>query len=256
MSGGDAPVMLIAGGTGSIGREIAAQALAAGWSVIIHGSRAATVETVLADLRRTFLSASLHGLVMDIRDAGAIEALVAQAGRYHNVLDAVIDCVATGPAGAKITGAFSDTDPDAYLSLMELSIVYLQRLALASLPWLKTSRGSLLSFVSDAAIFAAPGQALVGAARAASVGFIRNFAMEVARDGVRAHCISLGFVAETRVARQLEQAGSNRLDAARRRAGLGLPAPADIAPLALFLCSDGARRMTGQVISINGGLHA
>jgi NAD(P)-dependent dehydrogenase (short-subunit alcohol dehydrogenase family) len=47
-----------------------------------------------------------------------------------------------------------------------------------------------------------------------------------------------------------------RADAARERAGLGLPTPGDIAPLALFLCSPGASKITGQVISINGGLNA
>jgi NAD(P)-dependent dehydrogenase (short-subunit alcohol dehydrogenase family) len=46
------------------------------------------------------------------------------------------------------------------------------------------------------------------------------------------------------------------MERAEARAGLGLPSAADIAPLVLFLCSDGARKITGQVISINGGLNA
>jgi len=50
--------------------------------------------------------------------------------------------------------------------------------------------------------------------------------------------------------------GSERMAKAARRAGLGLPAADDIAPLALFLCSDGAAKITGQVISVNGGLNA
>ena len=52
------------------------------------------------------------------------------------------------------------------------------------------------------------------------------------------------------------EAHAARADAARQRAGLGLPTPADIAPMALFLCSKGAARITGQIISINGGLNA
>jgi 3-oxoacyl-[acyl-carrier protein] reductase len=46
------------------------------------------------------------------------------------------------------------------------------------------------------------------------------------------------------------------MERARARAGLGLPKPADIAPLVLFLCGPGAQRITGQVISINGGMNA
>ncbi len=249
-------VMLIAGGTGSIGREIAAQALGTGWTVIVHGSSTSSVDAVCGRLGVAFPGAPLQGIAADIRDDGAVERLVARAAQCHGRLDAVVDCLSTGPAGGKVVGPFDGTEPGAYLALMELSVVYLERLAFAALPWLKASRGCLIAFVSDAALFAAPRQTLIGAARAATVGFIRNFAVEVARDGVRAHCLSLGFVLETETAAKLEQAGSDRLEAARKRAGLGLPTPADIAPAVLFLCGDGARRMTGQVVSINGGLQA
>ena len=51
-------------------------------------------------------------------------------------------------------------------------------------------------------------------------------------------------------------AAGGRAQTARERAGLGLPTPKDIAPMALFLCGPGARRITGQIISINGGLNA
>ena len=50
--------------------------------------------------------------------------------------------------------------------------------------------------------------------------------------------------------------GSNSIKSAEQGAGLGLPSPADIAPLALFLCSPEASKITGQVISINWGLSA
>jgi len=47
-----------------------------------------------------------------------------------------------------------------------------------------------------------------------------------------------------------------RAGSAFDKAGLGLPTPKDIAPMALFLCGPGAAKITGQVISINGGLNA
>ena len=84
------------------------------------------------------------------------------------------------------------------------------------------------------------------------MSFVRNLAMETARSGVRVHCISPSFVENTPVF----EAHAARAEAARQRAGLGLPSPADIAPLALFLCGPGATKITGQVISINGGLNA
>jgi NAD(P)-dependent dehydrogenase (short-subunit alcohol dehydrogenase family) len=50
--------------------------------------------------------------------------------------------------------------------------------------------------------------------------------------------------------------GQSRMETAAKRAGLGLPTPADIAPMTVFLCGPGAARITGQIISVNGGLNA
>ena len=166
----------------------------------------------------------------------------------------MVDCIVTGPPG--VIGSLAETDPNGYLGLAQLSIVNLQRLAHAALPWLRRQGGCLIAFASDAGRFAAPRQSLIGASRAAIMGFVRNLALEVARDKVRVHCISPSFVAETAAAAKLAAAHSNRLERAQQRAGLGLPTPADIAPLVLFLCSDAAKRITGQIISINGGLNA
>jgi len=254
MSRDTAPVMLVTGGTGSIGSEIVAQAAAAGWTVAIHGRRPALVEKSIAAVAAGDPGASSSGHAADFSEAGAIESLVEEVAARHGRIDAVVDCAVGGPAG--VTGLFADTDPAAYAGLADQSVVAFQRLAHAALPWLARSGGCLVAFISDAGIFAAPRQAMIGAMRAATIGFIRNLAVEVARQGVRAHAISPSFVEDTAVARRLAEAGAERMEAARKRAGLGLPTPADIAPLVLFLCGPDARRITGQVISINGGLNA
>jgi NAD(P)-dependent dehydrogenase (short-subunit alcohol dehydrogenase family) len=82
---------------------------------------------------------------------------------------------------------------------------------------------------------------------------VRNLAVEAARDGIRAHCISPSYVAGSASA---EKMGAERMARAAARAGLGLPTAEDIAPITVFLCGPGAARITGQVISVNGGLNA
>jgi 3-oxoacyl-[acyl-carrier protein] reductase len=255
MTDASRPVLLVAGGTGSIGSVIAAQAVAAGWRVAIHGSTPASVAAVMERLAEGPPGNKPAGFAADVRQAGAIKHLVEEVSHWAGRIDAVVDCIASGPA-FKVTGVFADTDPDGYAPLMEFSIANLQRLAHAALPWLKRSGGTLLAFTSDAGRFAAPRQSLIGASRAAIIGFTRNLAVEVARDGVRVNCVSLSFVENTESAHRLAHVAADRMDSARRRAGLGLPTPDDIAPLVLFLCGDGARRITGQVISVNGGLNA
>src|SRR6266702_3454842 len=236
--------MLIAGGTGSIGSEIAEQAVEAGWIVALHGRSEASVQAALQRLHgaapsaRAGAASRLIGIAADIRESRAIERLVAEAAARCGRLDAVVDCIATGPAGA--AGRFTEADPDAFLELMQLSIVNLQRLAHAALPWLRKKGGCLIAFASDAGVFAAPQQVLIGASRTAVIGFVRNLALEAAPEKVRVHCIAPSYVEGTAIAKRLDARGSSRIDKARRRAGLGLPTPADIAPLVLFLCSDQA----------------
>jgi NAD(P)-dependent dehydrogenase (short-subunit alcohol dehydrogenase family) len=247
--------MLVAGGTGSIGSVIAAQAMAAGWRVAVQGSSDASIAATLEKLRPHARADQLEGFAADVAQPGAMRDLVERAAAWAGRIDAVIDCIATGPA-KRVSGAFADTEPEGYAAFMALSVVNLQHLAHAALPHLKRSGGTLIAFASDAGRFAAPRQSLIGASRAAIMGFVRNLATEVAHDGVRVHCISPSFVDDTDTARRLAAAGTDRLDTARRRAGLGLPTPADIAPLVIFLCGEGACRITGQVISVNGGLNA
>jgi len=240
-------VMLIAGGSGSVGSALARAALAEGWSVALHGRSEDKVHALVAELSDF---GEIDGFIADVWEDDAAEALVAEVAEQFGRIDAVVDCTATSPQG--IAGVFAQTDPAVYSDFLSVSVGWLQRLAFAAYDFLAEQGGTLIAFVSDAGIYAAPRQTMIGAARAGSIGFIRNFAMEAARDGIRAHCISPSYVEGSDSARRM---GSDRMAKARDRAGLGLPTAQDLAPLVLFLCSDGAEKMTGQVISVNGGLN-
>lgn len=243
-------VILVTGATGAIGFEIAAQAAAAGAIVAVHGSQAHSVADAMARLQARVSDARLISAPADFRDAHAIEAMVAKVTEEGGRLDAVIHCAITGASG--VIGPFARTSPESYGAHAALVLGCFQRLCFAALPHLAVQGGTIVGFASDAGRFAAPRQALIGAAFGGIMAFIRNLALDVARQGVRVHCLSPSFVAET----PIFERHAARADAARERAGLGLPAPRDIAPMALFLCSPGASKITGQIISINGGLNA
>ncbi|MCJ2177347.1 SDR family NAD(P)-dependent oxidoreductase [Novosphingobium album (ex Hu et al. 2023)] len=244
----DQKVLLIAGGSGSIGSAIARHALSHGWKVALHGRTAEKVDAAVTGL--SYLG-EIDGFLADIWEDDAAEMLVAEVAEQYGRIDAVIDCTATGPVG--ITGLFPETSPEVFGDFLNVSVGWVERLAYASHDFLAQQGGTLIAFVSDAGIYAAPRQALIGAARAGTIGFIRNFAVEAALDGIRAHAISPSYVEGSASAQRM---GSERMASAARRAGLGLPTADDIAPLVLFLCNDGAAKITGQVISVNGGLNA
>ncbi len=244
----DRPVMLIAGGSGSIGRAIAREALDQGWAIALHGRNPEKLKAIAEQLGR---SDAVHCFPQDVSRKESAVTLVANVAGQFGRIDAVIDCVASGVPG--ITGLFPATNPDSYTDFYAVSAVWLQRLTHAAYPHLSERGGTVISFISDAGIFAAPRQAIVGAARGACIAFIRNLSREAARDNIRAHIISPSFVEGSDIVAHI---GPERMATAAKRAGLGLPSAEDIAPLAVFLCSDKASKMTGQVLSVNGGLNA
>jgi 3-oxoacyl-[acyl-carrier protein] reductase len=243
-------IILVTGATGAIGFEIAAQAAADGAIVGVHGSREQSVEGAVERLRKRVSDARLIALPADFHQPNAIDQMVTRIADEAGGLDAVIHCGITGPGG--VTGAFANANAANFGAHAALVLGCFQQLCFCALPYLAKRGGTIIGFVSDAGRFAAPRQAMIGAAFGGIISFVRNLAMETARSGVRVHCISPSFVENTPVF----EAHAARAEAARQRAGLGLPSPADIAPMTLFLCSPAASKITGQVISINGGLNA
>jgi 3-oxoacyl-[acyl-carrier protein] reductase len=245
-------VILVTGGTGGIGFEIAQQAAADGAVVAVHGSRPETVANAIERLQGRFPAAKLVAAPGDFSVAGVIESVVAKVAAEAGGLDAVIHCAITGAPGT--TGFFRKTEPQNYGAMAALVLGVFEQLCFAVLPHLAKRGGTIVAFASDAGRFAAPRQTVLGAAFGGIMAFVRNLAIEVAREQVRVHCISPSYVRDTPVFERFGVGG--RGETAAQRAGLGLPSPKDIAPLALFLCGPGATKMTGQIISINGGLNA
>ncbi|MCU1643062.1 MAG: family NAD(P)-dependent oxidoreductase [Nocardia sp.] len=127
------------------------------------------------------------------------------------------------------------------------------------LPMMRQRRhGVIINVASDAAKIATPGESVIGAAKAGIVMFTRTIAIEAKRDGVRANVLTPSLVLETASTERITRDGfSAKLFAkAAQQAQLGVPVADDIAALAVFLCSPAAARLTGQAISVNGGISA
>jgi 3-oxoacyl-[acyl-carrier protein] reductase len=247
-------VILITGASGSIGREIAVKCGQAGMTTLVHGRTVASAQNAVQEVAPKVPGASFVPIACDFLAVDAIPLMIQNVEREFGRLDGVVNCAASAPPG--ILGPFATTDPARYAELCFHAVATLQILCRAAFPLMARTGGSFIAFASDAGIFAAPNQSLIGTTRAAIINFCRNVSLEVAREGIRVNCVSMSYVEDTAVFRNMLAAGSTRPETARQRAGLGLPRPADLAALSLFLLGPDSARITGQVISVNGGLNA
>ncbi|MGV9710957.1 SDR family NAD(P)-dependent oxidoreductase [Gordonia sp. NPDC003424] len=118
--------------------------------------------------------------------------------------------------------------------------------------------GSIINIASDAAKVPTPGESVLGAAMAAICMFSRVAAVEAKRNGVRVNAVTPSLIAGTRTADNVLSDGFSRslFEKASTQAHLGVAEPDDLASLIVFLGGPAAARLTGQTISVNGGISA
>ena len=258
--------VLVVGGGGGIGAAISSRLAEQGDRVIVVGRSAERGEKALARLRGKVPGGHFLFRRADICRLDACRDLFDWVNDEVGRLDAVVNCASPETSesdgghvrGGSIAGPFATVDPAAIGVFLQTSLESLFLLCHSALPSLRAATSaSLVLFASDSGRVAAPNQTMVGATRAAIMMFTRSLALELARDGIRVNCVSPSFVADTPVFdRVMQGPGASRAKSAAARAGLGLAVPDDIAALVAFLCSAGSARLTGQIISVNGGITA
>jgi NAD(P)-dependent dehydrogenase (short-subunit alcohol dehydrogenase family) len=118
--------------------------------------------------------------------------------------------------------------------------------------------GVIVNIASDAAKSATPGETIIGAGMAAIVMFSKALAIEAKRDGIRVNVLTPSLIAGTPLTETIMKEGfsAKLFQKAASLAHLGVPEADDIAAMITFLASPQAARITGQAISINGGISA
>ena len=137
-----------------------------------------------------------------------------------------------------------------------LAPMIMSRLAL---PAMREQRGGVIINVAfDAAKAPTPGESVIGAAMAAIVVFSRTLAIEAKRDGIRVNVLTPSLIGNTDVYERImaDPFSAKLFSNAASLAHLGVAQPEDLAALMLFLASPTAARLTGQAISVNGGISA
>lgn len=246
---------VVVGGTAGIGLAIAAAMAAAGAAVTLVGRDRSRGRAAVAAVRSGDGGPPVHFEQADACDpealAGAMVAIAARSAR----IDVLVHCV-----GGYFTPApFETTTIEVIDSKLRSHLASAMYTVHAALPhMIRGGGGCVIMVASDAAKTATPGESVIGAAKAAVAMFSRTLALEVARHAIRVNCITPSIVRGTLTYDRLMADPFSRklFEKAERRARLGIVTPEDIGPLAVFLAGDGAARITGQTISVNGGISA
>jgi meromycolic acid enoyl-[acyl-carrier-protein] reductase len=195
-------------------------------------------------------------LELDVNSSEDLEALAIELGERWGSLDGLIHAVAFAPEDA-LGGRFLSTPPPSAEEAFRTSALSLQRLASGLLPLLeKAERGASIVGLDFDASVAWPVYDWMGVAKAALESINRYLARDLGARSVRSNLISAGPLS-TLAARGID--GFEKLASAwENQAPLGwdLDDPGPVADAAVFLLSDLARGITGEIVHVDGGYHA
>jgi NAD(P)-dependent dehydrogenase (short-subunit alcohol dehydrogenase family) len=252
----DESAVVIAGGSSGIGYASAARFVAAGVRRIALLSKDSDRGAAARDrLLALAPNIDVHHVPFDAMNTSSVEDAVGLAHELLGGLDAMVNSI-SAPYTPELLFRTSLHEMPEILGAQALPPMLLSR---AALPYLtEGGGGSIVNVASDAAKAATPGECVLGAAMAAIVMFTRTLAVEGKRNGIRANVITPSLISGTPTTqRAMNAAFSKRLfDKAAELATLGVASAEDQAETVVFLCGPGAARLTGQAISVNGGISA
>jgi 3-oxoacyl-[acyl-carrier protein] reductase len=235
-------VAFVTGSTRGIGLAIARALHGAGASVAVVGRERARAEAVAAELRDRAIAVSC-----DVAHADQVEAAIASAEQALGPIDVLVNNA--GLTRDNILLRLSDADWDAVLDANLKGAFHTTRAVIKGM--MKRRAGRIVNITSVVGLTGNKGQANYAASKAGLIGFTKSVAREYASRGVLANCIAPGYIETDMTAALPEEARATLLQGI----ALGrLGRPADVAGAVLFLVSDLASYMTGQVLVVDGGM--
>jgi len=242
---------IVTGGARGIGRAIVQQLAEAGADVVIGDFRLDEAEAAASEIQKA-TGRQVRAVRADVTDLKQVEALRDAALKAFGKIDILVN-----NAGWDRLMPFLKTTPDLWEKIIAVNYKGVIHTCYTVLPHMaERKQGSIVNISSDSARVGSLGEAIYSGSKAAVVAFSKTLAREHARDNIRVNVICPG-LADTPLLSEIQQDpfGQKVLGSIVNFVPLKrLAQPDDIAPLVVFLVSDAASYITGQVTSVNGGL--
>lgn len=246
--------VLVTGGSAGVGFAVAQLMASQGHTVAVTGRSADT--GARAELALCALSPGCIFVQGDAGDAAQGAAAVADAARRLGRLDVLVSAGAQNPLGPM---PFAQMTAEQIESGFRTRVMGRMLPVHAAIPFLRDAGGGcVVLLTTDAARHPTPGESVIGAAGAAVMLLTKALARELARDKIRVNAVALTITSNTVGWDRMfanQDFGSKLFAKAVARFPSGrAPTAAEVAECVAFLASDAAAQVTGQTLSVNGGL--
>ncbi len=243
--------VLVTGGGGGIGGATCRRFAQEGAAVAVLDRAIEAADAVARDIRAAGGVAEAFG--GDITRRDEVDAAVAAVESKLGLIDVLVN-----NAGWDVFKPFTRTEPEEWAKLIAINLVGALHLHHAVLPGMVARRaGRIVNIASDAARVGSSGEAVYAACKGGLVSFSKTIAREHARHGITVNVVCPGPTDTALFADYKAGAGSPEklLEALTRSIPLGrIGQPDDLPGAVLFFASDDAAYVTGQVLSVSGGL--
>jgi len=229
----------VTGAAGGIGGAIVVELADAGYAV------------AGADLDAAGIDGAALAVDLDVTDSASVESAVSRVEAELGPVDVVVN-----NAGWDELHPFLETDEPFWDRVIDINFKGCLRVTRRVLPGMvERGFGRVVNISSDAARVGSSGESVYAGAKAGVIAFTKTVAREVARSGVTANAVAPG-PTRTPLLEGMTAAGGEKLvDALTRAVPMRrLGEPADVAAAVAFLASDRAGYITGQTLSVSGGL--